>query len=94
MVTAQTLLVLCLVGLIDAVRDDDTGSALLFGLIFVGVLSLARSRTKAGAVSLRRDLSFWLDRTSPATGETPDDLANRAVSRMRAGFVAAPEKES
>ena len=67
-------------------RDDDTGTAVLFALVLVGVLSLARTRAGAGSVALRRDLASWLDRTSPVTGETADELANRAVSRLRAGF--------
>ena len=84
--TALTLVVLIGVGFVDAVRDDDTGTAVLFALVLVGVLSLARTRAGAGSVALRRDLASWLDRTSPVTGETADELANRAVSRLRAGF--------
>ena len=84
--TALTVIVLAAVGFVDAVRDDDTGTAVLFVLVAVGVLSLARTRTKAGSVALRRDLASWLERTSPVTGETADELGNRAVSRLRAGF--------
>lgn len=88
--TALTVLVLCLAGFIDALRDDDTGSAVLFASIFVGVLFLARTRTKPSSIQLRRDLASWLDRTSPTTGETPDQLGDRAVSRLRAGFSQLP----
>jgi len=44
--TAVTLLTLVIVGFIDALRDDNTGAAVLFAIIFVGVLSLSRSRTR------------------------------------------------
>jgi len=83
---ALTLLVLSAVGFVDAIRGDDTGTAVLFGVIFLGVLGLAREKQSTGSVTLRRDLASWLERTSPTSGESPDEMANRAVSRMRAGF--------
>ncbi len=42
--------------------------------VLVGVLSLARTRVKAGSIVLRRDLASWLDRASPVPGETADEL--------------------
>ncbi len=92
--TALTLLVLTGVGFVDAIRDDNTGAAVLFAITFVGIASLARTRAKPGAVSLRRDLASWLDRASSSTGETPDQLANRAVSRLRAGFSISATEEA
>lgn len=89
--TTLTLVVLIIVGFVDAIRDDDSGTAVLFALVLVGVLSLARTKARAGTVVLRRDLASWLDRASPVTGETADALANRAVSRLRAGFGESGE---
>ena len=83
---ALTVLVVSVAGFVDATRGDDTGTAVLFAVIFVGVLGLAREQQSTGSVTLRRDLASWLERTSPTSGESPDEMANRAVSRMRAGF--------
>ncbi len=88
--TSLTLAVLIVVGFVDAVRDDDTGTAVLFALILVGVVALTLSSLASSSVTLRRDLASWLDRTSTATGESVDDLGSRAVSRLRAGFSQDP----
>jgi hypothetical protein len=81
-----TLVVLAVAGFVDALRDDRTRSAVLFAPLLVGVVVLSRTKSADTAVPLRRDLVSWLERTAPATGESPEDLANRAVSRLRAGF--------
>lgn len=86
MATAGTLVILGMIGFIDAVRSDRTGPAVLFALMSLGVLALSKAAAKPGTITLRRDLASWLERTSPVTGESPDAMANRAVSRLRAGF--------
>jgi hypothetical protein len=91
---ASTVLVLCGAGFVDALRDDDTGTAVLFAFIFLGVAGLGRTRSRAGTITLRRDLASWLERASTATGETPDEMGNRAVSRLRAGFMPTRRDES
>jgi len=88
--TSLTLAAIAAAGFVDALRDDRGGAAILFALLFVGVLFLAWVRSGETSVSLRRDLASWLERTSPATGESPDVMTNRAVSRLRAGFGRRP----
>lgn len=85
-----TLVVIAVVGCIDAARGDDEGLAVLFGVLALGIAALALSGARRGGVVLRRDLATWVDRTSAVTGETPDEMTSRAVSRLRAGFSATP----
>lgn len=87
MATASTLAVIAVVGMIDAIIDDRAGSAVLFGVLTVGIAGLGRLRSGETTVAVRRDLASWLERVSPVTGESPDQLSDRAVSRLRAGFV-------
>lgn len=87
MATASTLAVIATVGMIDAIIDDRAGSAVLFGVLTVGIAGLGRLRSGETTVAVRRDLASWLERVSPVTGESPDQLSDRAVSRLRAGFV-------
>lgn len=87
MATASTLAVIAAVGMIDAIIDDRAGSAVLFGVLTVGIAGLGRLRSGETTVAVRRDLASWLERVSPVTGESPDQLSDRAVSRLRAGFV-------
>jgi len=87
-----SLAVLAIVGLVDAVRDDHTGLAVLFGVLVVGVAGLALGEARRGGVVLRPDLATWVERTSAVTGETPDELTSRAVSRLRAGFTGTSEE--
>ena len=91
--TATTLVVLCIVGFVDSIIDDRAGPAVLFAMIAVGIGGLYRARTAEPAVTMRRDLVSWLERTSPVTGETVEELSDRAVSRLRAGFVDLPQDE-
>lgn len=87
MATASTLAVIAAVGMIDAIIDDRAGSAVLFGVLTAGIAGLGRLRSGETTVAVRRDLASWLERVSPVTGESPDQLSDRAVSRLRAGFV-------
>ena len=83
-----SLAIIAVVGCVDAARDDHAGLAVLFGILAVGVAMLMLGQARRGAIILRRDLATWVDRTSAVTGETPDELTSRAVSRLRAGFGA------
>ncbi len=85
--SALTLVVIAVVGLIDAIIDDRAGAAVLFAILAVGVVGLARVRTTETTVSMRPDLASWLERVSPVTGESVNELSDRAVSRLRAGFT-------
>jgi len=86
-----TLAVIAVVGCVDAARDDHTGLAVLFGILAVGVVALVVSEARRGTIVLRRDLATWVERTSAVTGETPDELTSRAVSRLRAGFAGTSD---
>jgi hypothetical protein len=89
-VSGLTLVVIAVVGCVDATRGDDDGLAVLFGVLAVGIAALSLGGDRRGGVLLRRDLVTWVDRTSAVTGETPDELTSRAVSRLRAGFIPTP----
>ena len=86
-----TLAVIAVVGCIDAARDDNTGLAVLFGILAVGIVGLVVGEARRGGIVLRPDLATWVERTSAVTGETPDELTSRAVSRLRAGFTDTPD---
>lgn len=87
MATALTLTVIAIVGLVDSIIDDRGGPAVLFGALAVGIMAMSRLRIEETTVTLRRDLASWLDRVSSVTDETPDEMSDRAVSRLRAGFI-------
>jgi hypothetical protein len=86
-----SLVVIAVVGCVDAARDDHTGLAILFGILTVGVAALTAGEARRGGVVLRTDLATWVERTSAVTGETPDELTSRAVSRLRAGFTGTSD---
>ena len=66
--------------------------AVLFAVLAVGVAGLTLGEARRGGVVLRPDLATWVERTSAVTGETPDELTSRAVSRLRAGFTGNLEE--
>lgn len=85
-----TLSAVGIAGLIGAIGADHLGASLAFAMLSVGnLMYLAAARRPS--VRLRDDLAAWVDRTSSVTGESPDDLTNRAVARLRAGF--SPEAD-
>src|SRR5262245_37735560 len=86
-----TLAVIAVVGCVDAARDDHTGPAVLFGILAVGLIGLVLGETRRGGIVLRPDLATWVEHTSAVTGETPDELTSRAVSRLRAGFAGTAD---
>ena len=81
-----TLALLAIAGVVDAARDGHTQLAVLFGVLAVGVIGLTVGQARSRSVVLRRDLASWVERTSAVTGETPDELTNRAVARLWAAF--------
>jgi hypothetical protein len=93
LVSGLTLFVIAGVGCVDAARGDDDGLAILFGVLAVGVATLTLAASRRGGVVLRRDLATWVERTSAVTGESPDELTSRAVSRLRAGFSPNPDED-
>jgi hypothetical protein len=91
LVSGMTLVVIAVVGCIDAARHDHGGLAVIFGILAVGLAGIAIVDSRNRGVVLRRDLASWVERTSAVTGETSDELASRAVSRLRAGFSPGEE---
>ena len=79
--------------MIDAIIDERAGPAVLFGVLALGIAALAAQRADETTVTLRRDLASWLERVAPVTGETVDEMSDRAVSRMRAGFTDLVEAD-
>jgi hypothetical protein len=75
---------LLLVALIEAVRQETGALAVVIGIALVVLGGLALSQLRTPRLVLRQDLVVWLTRTSGITGETPEELANRAVSAYRA----------
>ena len=94
LVSGLTLAVIAVVGCVDAARDDHNQLAVLFGILALGVVSLALANAHRGAIVLRRDLATWVAKTAAVTGESPDELTSRAVSRLRAGFASSSEDET
>jgi hypothetical protein len=87
LVSGLSLTVIAIVGCVDAARNDHIGLAVLFGILTAGLVTLTAGEARRGSIALRRDLATWVERTSAVTGETPDELTSRAVSRLRAGFT-------
>ena len=85
-----TLVVIAVVGCVDAARSDDGELAVLFGILAAGIAAITLGADRRGRILLRRDLATWVEQTSAVTGETPDELTSRAVSRLRAGFTPTP----
>jgi hypothetical protein len=90
-VSGLTLTVLAIAGFVETVRQDESGLAVLFGLLGLGVAGLTIGQTRRRTIVLRRDLAAWVERTSAVTGETDDELTNRAVSRLWASFSPGGE---
>jgi len=56
----------------------------LIAVVLLGFLWLGRIMSKReSAVRVRRDLYDWLEDHAGRTGETPDELADRAVANYR-----------
>lgn len=82
-----TTAVLCLAGVIEGVRIDRPGIAVLFALVLgLGAL-IARDRASERPVRVRPDLREWLDDTASVTGESIEEVANAALSSYRTGLV-------
>jgi hypothetical protein len=85
-----TLSAVATAGLIGAIAADHLGASLAFAVLLIGNLVHLATAMRP-TVRLRDDLAVWVDRTSSVTDESPDDLVNRAVARLRAGF--SPDEE-
>ena len=79
-----TAAVLCLAGIVEGIRNDTEGTAVLFGLVLAVGLGIVSQRAKRRPVEVRPDIREWLDDTASLTGETVEDLANTALSAYRA----------
>lgn len=78
-----SLVLIAVVGCVDTAGHHQIAAAVLFGLLAVGVAALTTGEDRRRGVVLRRDLQTWVEQTSAATGQNPDELASQAVSRLR-----------
>lgn len=85
-VSGASLAAVGIIGCIDASRSNETGLTILFGILVIGVAGLTVAQAAHHGIELRQDLATWVERTSAATGETPEEMTSRAVSRLRSGF--------
>ncbi|MCP5024762.1 MAG: hypothetical protein GY929_00615 [Actinomycetia bacterium] len=83
---ATFLLIVGVVGTIEAFRRNEDGLAVLFVLMLLVSMGGVVSRRSRGRkpVLVRSDLFRWLEVTSGATGESTSDLADRCISISRA----------
>ncbi len=79
-----TAAVLCLAGIVEGIRNETEGTAVLFGLVLVVGAGIVNQRAKRRPVEVRPDIREWLDDTASLTGETVEELANTALSAYRA----------
>ena len=79
-----TAAVLCLAGIVEGIRNDTEGTAVLFGLVLAVGFRIVNQRAKRRPVDVRPDIREWLDDTASLTGETVEELANTALSAYRA----------
>ena len=80
-----TAAVLCLAGIVEGIRNDTEGTAVLFGL--VSPQSGSESSINGPSVDLSTSAPTYvngLDDTASLTGETVEELANTALSAYRA----------
>lgn len=80
----STIGVFAAVGIVDSVRAERWGVLGLFAVIELVAIGLAFSIRSRAPVPLRDDLATWLESTAAVTGESPGEIADRAVSRYRA----------
>ena len=79
-----TAAVLCLAGIVEGIREETEGIAVLFALVLAVGSGIVAQRAKRRPVEVRPDIREWLDDTASLTGETVEELANTALSAYRA----------
>ena len=79
-----TAAVLCLAGIVEGIRNETEGTAVLFALVLAVGIGIVSQRAKRRPVEVRPDIREWLDDTASLTGETVEELANTALSAYRA----------
>jgi len=84
MMSFVTIGALAGLGIVESVRADQLGLLGLLCLIEVVVIAVAWSLRRTAPMAVRADLATWLETTAAITGESPDQIADRAVSSYRA----------
>lgn len=82
-----TAAVLCVAGIIEGIRTESPGVAVLFGLVMLVGSGIARERSASRPIRVRPDLREWLDDTASLTGDTVEELSSAALSSYRAGLT-------
>jgi hypothetical protein len=89
--TITVLIVLALVGGVDAAGDDQWDLTVIFGGLIAGLaFLLARTSLSRPLVPIRGDLVRWLASRADVHGERPGDVADRAVAAYRDGLTGSP----
>lgn len=91
-VLIAVLILVSLVGAIDAGGDDQLDLVVIFAVVIAGLLVLLlRTTVVRPLVPIRVDLVRWLTSRAVVHGERAEDLADRAVAAYRDGLVADSE---
>jgi hypothetical protein len=90
--TFTVLIVIAIIGAIDAAGSDEWDLVVIFGAVLIGlVFLLARTTVSRPLVPIRGDLVRWLARRADVNGERIADVADRAVAAYRDGLTGAIE---
>ena len=78
------IVLVALAGFFDAWVIEEPDLVVLFVTILViGLVLLARTLSKRRSLRVRADLAAWLQQRSDLTGESPEQLADRALATYR-----------
>jgi lysylphosphatidylglycerol synthetase-like protein (DUF2156 family) len=76
------------IGLLDAVVGRAWDFAVVFGLtLILQLVLLARFHRGRAELTVRRDLASWVAARAVATGESPEEVVDRALAMVRSGLV-------
>jgi hypothetical protein len=89
---AAAVVLVGLVGTVDALFEESHDHALLFGALTVcGLVGLVSAGSLRRAVPLRADLARWLRERGELSGESPAAIAGRAVAAYRDGLTVGSD---
>jgi hypothetical protein len=86
--TLMVLIVIAIVGAVDAGGSDEWDLVVIFGALLIGlVFLLARTALSRPLVPIRGDLVRWLAARANVNGERVGHVADRAVAAYRDGLT-------
>jgi len=93
--TITVLIVLAVVGAVDAAAGGEWDLTVIFGALVAGLaFLLARTALSRPLVPIRGDLVRWLASRADVLGERPGDVADRAVSAYRDGLTGDRDRSA